>query len=93
MSNYFNFTKDKSEWTGTKIIFEISEKKNKTQLQFTHEGLTPDYECYNACYDGWSNYINKSLYSLITTGKGQPNPKEGGFNQELIEKLNLKVQS
>ena len=93
LSNYFNFTKDKSEWTGTKIIFEISEKKNRTQLQFTHEGLTPDYECYNACYDGWSNYINKSLYSLITTGKGQPNPKEGGFNQELIEKLNLKVQS
>jgi len=93
LSNYFNFTKDKSEWTGTKIIFEISEKKNKTQLQFTHEGLTPDYECYDACYDGWSNYINKSLYGLITTGKGQPNPKEGGFNQELIEKLNLKVQS
>jgi len=93
LSNYFNFTKDKSEWTGTKIIFEISEKKNKTQLQFTHEGLTPDYECYDACYDGWTNYVKKSLYSLITIGKGQPNPKEGGFNQELIEKLNLKVQS
>ena len=93
LSNYFNFTKDKSEWTGTKVIFEISEKDGKTQLHFTHEGLTPEFECYNACHDGWTNYVKKSLYSLITIGKGQPNPKEGGFNEELIEKLNLKVQS
>ena len=93
LSNYFNFTKDKSEWTGNKIIFEISEKDGKTKLHFTHEGLIPEYECYNACYDGWSNYIKKSLYNLVTKGKGQPNPKEGGFNEEIIEKLNLKVQS
>jgi len=91
LSNYFNFTKDKSEWTGNKIIFEITEKNNQTELHFTHEGLTPEYECYDACYEGWSNYIKKSLYGLITTGKGQPNPKEGGYNEELIKKLNLQV--
>ena len=93
LSNYFNFTKDKSEWTGTKVIFEISGNNGKTLLHFTHKGLTPEYECYNACYDGWTNYIKKSLYNLITKGKGQPNPKEGGFNGELIEKLNLKALS
>ena len=91
LSNYFNFTKDKNEWTGNKIIFEITEKNNQTELHFTHEGLTPEYECYDACYEGWSNYIKKSLYGLITTGKGQPNPKEGGYNEELIKKLNLQV--
>ena len=84
LNNYFNFTKDKSEWTGTKIIFDISEKNGKTQLHFTHEGLTPEYECYEACYDGWSNYIKKSLYNLVTTGKGQPNPKEGVYILERI---------
>jgi len=73
MDNYFKFTKDKSEWTGTKIIFEISRQDNKTQIRFTHLGLVPAYECYNICRDAWSDYIKNSLRSLITTGKGHPN--------------------
>ncbi len=77
LDNYFSFTEDKTEWTGTKLEFEISEKENKTQVRFTHWGLVPAYECYNICFDAWSGYINNSLRSLITTGKGQPNPKEG----------------
>ena len=76
LDNYFNFTEDKTEWTGTKIEFEISEKENKTQVSFTHWGLVPAYECYAICFDAWSGYINNSLRSLITTGTGQPNPKE-----------------
>lgn len=74
--NHFNFTKDKTEWTGTKISFEISEKDGKTQLLFTHIGLVPAYECYKICADAWGNYINGSLKSLIETGKGNPNPYE-----------------
>ncbi len=73
LDNNFNFTKDKSEWNGNKIIFEITEKENKTQLQFTQFGLIPEYECYNICRDAWTNYIQNSLGSLITTGKGKPN--------------------
>ncbi|HEY4874700.1 MAG TPA: SRPBCC domain-containing protein, partial [Puia sp.] len=75
MDNYFSFTKDKSEWKGNKIIFEITEKDNKTQLLFTQVGLVPGYECYDICQNAWSTYIQKSLYSLITNGKGQPNVK------------------
>jgi len=71
--NYFKFTKDKSEWKDTTIIFEITEKDNKTQLQFTHQGLVPQYECYEVCRGAWTTYIQKSLHSLVTTGKGQPN--------------------
>jgi len=92
MNNYFNFTKDKSEWKDTQILFEIAEKDGKTQLHFTHLGLVPEYECYDACRQGWTNYINHSLYNLVTTGKGQPNPKEGGFNEQLVKKLNLQQQ-
>ena len=91
MENHFNFTNDKNEWKGNKIIFEITQKGNKTELQFTQEGLAPTNECYDVCHDAWTNYIQKSLRSLITTGKGQPNPKgeEAEFNEELIKKWSL----
>ena len=66
-----NFIKDKNEWTGTKIIFEITEQDNKTQLRFTHDGLVPQVECYGACSNGWEQLIQQSLLSYITTGKGK----------------------
>ncbi|HEX6847355.1 MAG TPA: SRPBCC domain-containing protein [Chitinophagaceae bacterium] len=89
LNNHFSFTKDKSEWVNTRIIFEIAEKDGKTQLRFTHEGLVPDYECYQVCFDAWTSYITGSLKSLIETGKGKPNAKEGGLNAELVEKWGL----
>lgn len=71
-----NFIKDKSEWTGTKISFEISEKGDQTELRFTHHGLVPNIECFGACSGAWSEYIQDSLRGLITTGKGQPTERE-----------------
>jgi len=76
LENYFSFTNDKNEWKNNTIIFELSEKDNKTQLQFTQVGLVPEYECYDICQNAWSTYIQKSLYSLITVGIGQPNGKD-----------------
>ena len=66
-----NFVKDKSEWTGTKISFEIREQDNKTQLRFTHVGLVPKFECYGGCSNAWEQLVQQSLFSLITTGKGK----------------------
>src|SRR5882672_3327660 len=71
-----NFIKDKHEWTGSKISFEVSEKENKNQIRFTHQGLVSKIECFDACSNAWSQYIQQSLLSLINTGKGQPTPKE-----------------
>src|SRR5260370_4286757 len=76
LDGHLNFVKDKSEWKGTKITFEIAKKGGKTEVHFTHVGLVPEHECYGACSSAWGSYINGSLRSLITTGKGQPNPKE-----------------
>ncbi len=71
-----NFVKDKTEWNGTKIMFEVSKKAGETEVRFTHVGLAPKVECYGACSDAWGYYIKTSLRDLITKGNGQPNPRE-----------------
>ena len=76
LDSYINFVKDKAEWNGTDVAFEIAKKAAKTELRFTHAGLTPAIVCYGKCAGAWGFYINESLRRLITTGKGEPNEKE-----------------
>ncbi|PST83116.1 SRPBCC domain-containing protein [Pedobacter yulinensis] len=74
IDNYFKFTTDETEWTGTNIIFDISKQDDRTVLRFTHEGLVPAFECFQICHDAWTHYIQDSLKNLIETGKGSPTP-------------------
>jgi hypothetical protein len=74
--SHLNFISDKSEWTNTRISFEITTVDNKTQVRFTHLGLAPEIECFDACSNAWSEYIHQSLFPLITTGKGRPTKAE-----------------
>jgi hypothetical protein len=76
LDSYLNFTKDKAEWNGTEITFDVAKKGKKTEIRFTHLGLVPEFECFDACSNAWGFYTNGSLRSLITTGKGEPNQKE-----------------
>jgi hypothetical protein len=76
IDSYIKFVKDKAEWKGTDVVFEIAKKGGKTELRFTHVGLVPTIECYGNCTGAWGFYIHESLRDLITTGKGQPATKE-----------------
>ena len=89
LDNYFKFTKDETEWKDTHVIFEISQQNGKTQLKFTHQGLVPEYECFQICHDAWTHYIQGSLKELIETGKGKPTPRdveEGNIETQSLEK-------
>ena len=64
--------KDKKEWNNTKVVFEIFPENNKTKIDFTHIGLVPGIECYDACEKGWDGHVTKSLLTFINEGKGNP---------------------
>ncbi|MGH7532809.1 MAG: SRPBCC domain-containing protein [Gemmatimonadales bacterium] len=69
---YLGFLQDKTEWTGTEAVWELTEKGNATTIRFAHLGLVPAIECYEACTKGWDQYVTGSLLELLTSGSGQP---------------------
>jgi len=69
-----SFAKNRSEWKGTDIVFEIGEKGGKTEVRFQLVGLAPAYECYDNCSNASGMLVNGNLRKLITTGKPQPSP-------------------
>ena len=67
---YLDWLKNKTEWKGTSIVWNISDKNNITKIEMTHVGLVPGIECYKDCESGWNQFVGESLQSLITNGKG-----------------------
>ena len=67
---YMPWYADKKEWANTKLVFDVTENDGTIGLVFTHEGLTPNVECYNDCASGWTHWIKTSLLSYLTTGEG-----------------------
>jgi hypothetical protein len=67
-----HWIEDKKEWKGTEVIWMLSAKGDKTEIDFIHKGLTPASECYESCKPGWTHHLNDSLVKLIDEGKGFP---------------------
>ena len=95
LDSYLNFIEDKTEWNGTKVTFDVATKGDKTEVRFSHLGLTPEVECYDACSNAWGGYVNSSLRNLIAKGTGQPNRKEkaAGENKTVKAKLTEKKKA
>lgn len=61
-----------NEWVGTRIVFRLAPAEGgKTRLEFEHQGLTPDLQCFGICQDGWNLFLG-SLQAYVDTGSGQP---------------------
>ena len=52
------FLNNPNEWENTKIRFDLTQEEDKTIVTFTHDGLTPEIECYTACSTGWTGYLD-----------------------------------
>ena len=54
------------EWVGTKIHWELEEvEKEKTLLKFQHEGLVPEFICFNFCSQTWDHFLQKVLVNYL----------------------------
>lgn len=63
--------KNPKEWVGNKLIWNFNEIAGTTTLNFIHEGLTPEVECWGVCEQGWDQTFI-SLKNLLLKGKGNP---------------------
>lgn len=60
------------DWIGTKIRFSIQDlDEGKSRLDFTHFRLN-ELECFEACSNGWSFFLNESLRGYLEQGQGEP---------------------
>ncbi len=69
---YLDLLKDTKEWNGTRLIFQLGSVGDQTVIDITHEGLTPDKECFNDCTKGWNFYFQESLFSYLEKEQGLP---------------------
>lgn len=55
-----SFLNNTDEWKDTKLIFDLQQNlEGETKVQFTHEGLVPQIECYDQCTSAWSQYLKQ----------------------------------
>ena len=60
------------DWVGTRIVVDLRPgDSGGTELEFCHDGLTPQLECYGQCEQGWDHYLS-SLRDYVETGSGRP---------------------
>ena len=74
--NYFSFTEDKTEWKGTKVVFDIAKKGDEDRDPLHARGSGPCVRVLQRLLRRLGTYIRGSLKSLIATGKGSPNAKD-----------------
>lgn len=73
--------KNNTEWTDTKIVWDLRAENKQTIISLTHIGLTPEVSCYEICEKGWELFL-ESLRKFLETGVGTPFTKKLEQHQE-----------
>jgi len=54
------------EWVGTKLSWEIQNiEPNNVQVSVTHQGLIPQFICYDVCSSAWDGFITEGLKNYL----------------------------
>ena len=56
------------EWVGTKVHWKLEDLgPNQSRLNFEHEGLVPDFLCFDFCSASWERFLKDSLVAYLKT--------------------------
>lgn len=54
------------EWVGTRLYWSIEKvNQDEVNLSLLHEGLVPDFICYDVCSRAWNRFITESLKEYL----------------------------
>lgn len=54
------------EWVGTRIHWELQAlDPARTHLEFQHEGLVPDFLCFDFCSQTWEHFLKEELVGYL----------------------------
>jgi len=54
------------EWVGTQVVWELVEEGNGTvKVSMAHQGLIPNFTCFDVCSSAWDHFITGSLKSYL----------------------------
>ena len=54
------------EWVGTQLQWTINQlNENEIEIAFNHEGLVPDFICYDFCSNTWDRFITFNLKKYL----------------------------
>lgn len=61
------------EWLGTETLWSIEDiQGDEVRINFVHNGLIPDFICYDVCSSAWDFFITDSLKNFLEKGEGKP---------------------
>jgi uncharacterized protein YndB with AHSA1/START domain len=65
------------EWAGTRLLFELTETRGKTQLRFTHADWKSEIDYFVACTKTWADLLLRLKAAAEGKGLGPLFTKDG----------------
>jgi len=61
------------EWVGTKVHWKVENLgPDQCRLNFEHEGLVPDFLCFDFCSATWERFLKESLVNYLERASSDP---------------------
>jgi len=65
------------DWTGTRLLFELTETNGKTQLRFTHADWRAETDYFRSCKEVWEELMLRLKAAAEGKGLGPRFSKDG----------------